>query len=226
MGNEQTKNREKQTSNTDVQLKTFVKSLSNFKNKYQGQACLVSGLGPTIEQVTKSHRKNMKTIGVNFCQKWFVPDYLFISERLDINGTYEGSGKENAEIIIKTNKAPITFSRYLYPSKSDHVHYNFSSKGGGIAKAIESNKVDCHYTATTGAIYMALYMGFTRIGIIGFDIIGHTECETWFDEIDKTCKAYQAYAYEKGIEIVNLSEVSPLTAFQKYTLEEYCKYYG
>jgi hypothetical protein len=216
-------------SSKPVRNDRFQHDLADFAGvqDYHGQkACLVCGLGPSINLVTDYVRKRIKTIGVNYIGMYFKPSYNLILDKLflPVGDIIE----EKMQAMVTENKAPYTFSKYYYDRcKSPLVFFNsLDRKEGSFSEAVEKGCIYTAYTSTISAISLAFILGFKQIGLVGFDIKEHPTMEQYLEGIEKVCGSIQGACRTEGWQIFNLSRDSLVTAFPPMDIHDFMEEYA
>ena len=129
---------------------------------------------------------------------------------------------------VETSKAEYLFTQLDLPVKHPNiVKFQLGTFGGTDF----SDPNVLHYTNNSPyiALYLAILMGAKRIGLIGVDFTDHHffaktgkhPLAPQFDAINEQyCRLAEA-AKANGVEIFNLSEISRLTAFPKFSIDEF-----
>lgn len=156
---------------------SFYPMLSMFKNLHKGDHCFVCGLGTSLNLLDESNLDVYRywTISMNDICRKFHPTYHVmvdshtpekISRRRDKNDfmvRYEYIQKTKAMYYFM----PISHSYDFPPDRTVRIRYRSISR-------VENIKFgDIPYlfyrTTMTVAIHLALYMGFSKLGILGLD---------------------------------------------------------
>ena len=195
-----------------------MKTLASFKDIHKGETIIVCGCGTSLNLLTQPQR--FITIGVNDVGRKFHPNYLvvvnppnqFVRDRFQ---------------YVRDSCSPYLFTQLdLGKVNPEVVPFRLGTRGG-----THFNNPDVlHYTQNSPyvALCLAVHMGATRIGLIGVDFTDHH----FFDRtgrhvltpqlarIDKEYKNLAQALSQIGIEVVNLSPESRLTAFRKGELDK------
>ena len=189
-------------------------SLASFRNRHSGETVLVCGCSESLNELSNPER--FITIGVNDVGRRFDPNYLvvvnpraqFARDRFD---------------CVATSRAEYIFTQYdsLGISHPNVVKFSLGNYGGTNF----SNPDVLHYSNNPPyvALCLAVHMGAKRIGLIGVDFTDHHFFAATgrhplvgsLPRIDKEYRQLGAALAELGMEIVNLSRQSRLTAFPK-----------
>jgi len=193
-------------------------TLKQFHRIHQNQTGLVLGCGPSIQQL-ENQDSSLLSIGVNYGSRWYVPNYQVIVDRIN-----------SAELshwmrryIIEECTASYLFAPYPVPN----MHPTWvpirvcALHQMDIQQIFKRQALFVYYTSTLTALALALYMGFTRIGILGFDLYNHPILEPYAHSINQMCYRILDYARERGIELTNLSPASLITAFPTWELKDF-----
>lgn len=192
-------------------------SLASFKDGHKGETIIVCGCGESLNLL--EHPERFVTIGVNDIGRRFHPDYLVV-----VNPRRQFSG-DRFEYVESSQ------SRYLFSQFDDlnvpHpqlVKFRLGSRGGTDF----SNPDVLHFTQNSPyvALSLAIHMGAARIGLIGVDFteshfFGATGTHPMAVHLDLINREYGALGHacqEMGVELVNLSPVSRITALPKASL--------
>jgi hypothetical protein len=190
-----------------------------FKNKHHGQKVIISGCG-----VSASDLKNPEdyfTIGVNDIGRIYQPNYLVV-----LND--KQSFKPGRWEWIENSKSPFVFTHIKTLGVPDEKRVVLQlGRYGGCD--LEKESVDYTSNSTYVACIIAAYMGFTKIGIIGMDFTpDHFFAETGehslarkVNVISQEYSALRTAFLRRGIEFVNLSQVSRITSIPKQKIEEF-----
>ena len=201
--------------------------LSTFKDKHQGETCLVCGLGPSLTDYMKNRKRKPSgiTIGVNDINMLFVPTYQCISEPL--TGAHCVGHEDKINQMLSTN-CPNVFS--VHDLKFKRAKPVFLPLVGvvdepDIEKIFAADKIPAVMKITTVAIGLALYMGFAVINVIGLDMYGDRAVNNDSNAIilgpsrmiimNAGLSLFREYGERHGQMIYNLSKNSLITAFPK-----------
>ena len=192
-------------------------SLADFRDIHDGEIIVVCGCGESLNEFAQSERYT--TIGVNDVGRRFDPNYLVV-----VNPPLQFTGDRFR--YVQTSRAEYVFTQ-LDNLGIPHPHivkFRLGSYGGTDF----SNPEVLHYTQNSPyiALCLAAQMGAKRIGLIGVDFTDHhffaaTGRHPLTGTLDRINAEYQKLGSalaELGVEIVNLSRRSRLTAFPKQDL--------
>ena len=187
--------------------------LAAFHNIYAGKTIVVCGCGESLNEFACP--KRFITIGVNDVERRFTPDYLVV-----VNPREQFSGDRFR--YVENSRAKFLFTHLnLGLARPNIVKFRLGAFGG-----VEFG--DCgvlHYTHNSPyvALCLAAQMGAARIGLIGVDFTpdhffartGTHPLAPRMEAIDAQYRALNAALRARGVEVVNLSRASRLTAFPK-----------
>ena len=188
-------------------------TLAGFRDFHQGATILVCGCGASLNELTGPER--FITIGVNDVGRRFNPTYLVV-----LNPRNQFSGDRFR--YVEQSRAQAIFTQLDLGIPHPHVvRFPLGSHGG----ADFSNPEILHYTSNSPylAVCLAVHLGARRIGLIGVDFTDHHffaatgkhALTSRLDQINREYAALERACRERGVEIVNLSQQSLLTAFPK-----------
>ncbi|MGZ8157283.1 MAG: galactosyltransferase-related protein [Methylobacter sp.] len=195
-------------------------SLASFKDAHKGETIIVCGCGESLNLL--DHPERFVTIGVNDIGRRFHPDYLVV-----VNP--RGQFSDDRFRYVETSRARYLFSQYddLVVPHPQLIKFQLGTRGGTDF----SNSNILHFTQNSPyiALCLAIHMGAKSIGLIGVDFTDlHFFAETgphplnrFLDRIDEEYKRLAKVVIEMGIEVVNLSSRSRLTAFPKKSIESF-----
>lgn len=194
-------------------MEVLMNELIDYRNIHDG-TCLILATGESLNTLPFALVEKYPTVGVNNIQAHgYIPDYLVVIDRLDpLNKRAMGILQSKADVIF--SKEPLPFA--------NPKQVNFKTIALNvmpIEKIYARNSLFCMTTATTVALSLAMYMGFKRIGIIGFDAIDHP-IEIHLNLLNACLDSVQYYANRNGIEIYNVSNNSNITAFKYLEVKE------
>jgi hypothetical protein len=200
--------------------------LEQFRNIYKGEKILVLGLGPSLKDYSANYYAQYITIGVNDIEKHRIhPDYLiFLDKWNEVKDVarrpimQKALWESKAEAIFIHKEAVI---RLMPPWTQDRiVHINEGLNN--LKKFTNKNKYSkdklYHYLISPFVgLTLALYMGASKIGMIGVDLNDPSHNATKeFNNID--AKLLQLREANPDVEFFNLSQQSRITAFPKVRL--------
>jgi glycosyltransferase involved in cell wall biosynthesis len=189
--------------------------LGDLRDRHRGETILVCGCGESLNDLTQPNR--FITIGVNDIGRRFHPNYLVV-----VNPRSQFSGDRFR--YIKESRAACLFTQLdLGVPHPQIVRFRLGAYGGTDF----SDSSVLHYTQNSPyvALCLAVHMGARRIGLIGVDFTDHHffaktgahPLAARLAEIDREYATLARACHDLGIEIINLSRQSKLTAFSKGT---------
>lgn len=183
--------------------------LTEFRNRHRGETIIVCGCGESLR--TLADPSACVTIGTNDVGRLFTPDYVVV-----VNPPDQFTGDRWSH--VERSRARFVFSQLdLQLQQSQLVKFRLGRFGG---TGFDEPDV-LHYTQNSPyvAVSLALFMGASRIGLIGVDFTdGHFFGATGIhplsarlDQIDREYARLRDVASAQGIELVNLSATSRLS---------------
>jgi hypothetical protein len=184
---------------------------------HRGATILVCGCGSSLALLEGPER--FITIGVNDVGRRFTPDYLVVvnAPRQFDNGRYH---------YVLNSQAKAVFS-HLDVQHPRAVRFRLGRRGG----TIRADPGSLHHTANSPyvAVNLARHMGAARIGLIGVDFTDHHffgptgthPLTARLDQIDSEYAALFDACRADGVELVNLSPHSRLTAMPRARLQDW-----
>ena len=196
-----------------------MKTLADFHNIHAGSTIVVCGCGESLNELIEPER--FITIGVNDVGRKFHPNYLVV-----VNPRDQFSGDRFT--FVENSEAEYLFTQLdLGLARENVVTFNLGTNGGTDL----SDRTTLHYTQNSPyvALCLAVHMGASRIGLIGVDFTdnhffaptGTHPLLAHLPVIDQQYAELYAAIKARGIEVVNLSSSSRLTAFPKLPVEEF-----
>jgi hypothetical protein len=196
-----------------------MKTLADFHNVHAGSTIVVCGCGESLNELTEPEQ--FITIGVNDVGRKFQPNYLVV-----VNPRDQFSGDRFT--FVENSEAEYLFTQLdLELARENVVTFNLGTNGGTDL----SDGSVLHYTQNSPyvALCLAVHMGASRIGLIGVDftdnhffaptgshpLLGHLPV------IDQQYVDLYAAIKARGVEVVNLSSTSRITAFPKQSIAEF-----
>lgn len=190
--------------------------LSDFYQKHRNETLLVCGCGYSLRQLR--HAPNLVSIGVNDVGRWFTPTYLMV-----VNPVEDFALERYAS--IQASKAQAVFSPFnLKLDFAPQVTFELLDYGG--TSFTDLRGLPFTRNSPYVAICLAAFMGAKRIGVLGVDFTQHhffaaTGTHPLAHQLRRMNQEYarlgEALAH-RGIEVVNLSEESRITAFPRAKL--------
>ncbi len=187
---------------------------------HAGETIIVCGCGSSLKALPEP--ESLLTIGVNDVGRLFDPTYLVV---LNMQRQFKG----NRFSYIEQSRAKTLFAQLdLGIKHPNQVRFKLGKRGGTDC----SDATSLPYTRNSPyvALCLAIYMGAKRIGLIGVDFTDHHffgqtgshPLSRQLTQINGEFKALNAEAETRGIEIVNLSPESRISAFSKSTVADFC----
>ncbi|QQO53166.1 MAG: glycosyltransferase [Thiohalocapsa sp. PB-PSB1] len=194
-------------------------TLAGYKDLHRGETIVVCGCGASLNDLPNP--ENLITIGVNDVGRLFDPTYLVV-----VNSRHQFSGDRFRH--VETSRARALFSHLDLGIRHPHqVRFRLGKRGGTDF----SDPSVLHYTRNSPyvALCLAIHMGASRIGLIGVDFtedhfFGATGTHHLTRELAVINREYAALAKAcnaHGVELVNLSTRSRLTALPKTGIETF-----
>ena len=198
---------------------TLPHELSEFHNYHAGQTILVCGCGSSLSKIVAPER--FVTIGVNDVGRLFQPDYLVVLNPLR-------QFRADRARYVEESRASALFTQLQLGINHPHiVRFRLGTRGG----VSFDNPSVLHYTRNSPylALCLAVQMGAKRVGLIGVDFTdnhffgqtGRHPLTGEFEQIEREYKNLQESCLRLGVEVVNLSSESRLTAFPRMTPEDF-----
>jgi predicted O-methyltransferase YrrM len=194
-----------------------VSTLAEFRDAHRGETIVVCGCGESLTLLQRPER--FVTIGVNDVGRHFTPDYLVV-----VNPRSQFAGDRFR--YVETSRAKALFTQLdLGVPHPRVVRFRLGRYGG--TDSADPNVL--HYTRNSPyvAICLAIRMGARRIGLLGVDFTEHhffgrtgvhhlagrlSQIDAEYGRLAEHCRA-------RGIELVNVSPTSRLTALPRSTLD-------
>lgn len=199
--------------NVDARTGPLPRELRGFQHYHAGETLLVCGCGSSLAEVVAPER--FVTIGVNDVGRLFQPDYLVVLNPLQ-------QFQHDRARYVEESRARAVFTQLQLPIAHPHiVRFRLGTMGG----VTFDNPDVLHYTRNSPylALCLAVHMGAKRVGLIGVDFTAHhffgqtgrhplagllTQIEREYRQLAESCE-------RMGVEVVNLSRQSRVTAFPK-----------
>jgi glycosyltransferase involved in cell wall biosynthesis len=197
------------------------RDFASFRNYHEGETMLVCGCGTSLRNIVSPER--FPTIGVNDVGRLFDPDYLVV-----INPRNQFSG-DRFRYVEASNAQAVFTQLDLGIQHPNVVRFHLGKRGGtdvGNARTLPYTRNSPYV-----ALCLAIYMGAKRVGLIGVDFTEHhffaaTGRHPLAGELHQIDNEYGALAQscrQRGVEILNLSVDSRLTAFPKMSPERFVR---
>lgn len=200
-------------------VKNPYQKFSEYKNAHKNETIIVCGCGHSLK--TLEHPERTITIGVNDVGRQFTPDYLVV-----LNPKNQFKGDRFKYVENSTSKALFT-QLNLKTEHKNTVKFKLGKRGGTNF----DDSISLPYTRNSPyvALCLAIHMGASRIGLIGVDFTqdhffsktGKHSLSASLKSIDQEYRKLFKAAKERGVDIVNLSNESKVTAFPKESFEEF-----
>lgn len=192
-------------------------NFSQFQSRHAGEAILVCGCGHSLLQLRSE--PEITTIGVNDVGRYFDPTYLVVANRA-------GDFKRDRFVHVRESRANAVFSPFALPlANAPLVKFELTKRSGTDC----TNPKGLPFTRNSPyiALCLAAFLGAKRIGLLGVDFTanhffaasGTHPLAGEFSKIDSEYSSLGNVLNAQGVEVVNLSEESRLTALPKATLE-------
>ncbi|MGH9349335.1 MAG: glycosyltransferase family protein [Vicinamibacterales bacterium] len=195
--------------------------LAGFRGYHAGSTILVCGCGPSLTEIVAPDR--FLTIGTNDVGRLFTPDYLVV-----LNARKQFTGDRFQ--YVAASRARAIFTQLDLGIPHPHIVRIRLGRRGGTDF---SNPHVLHFTRNSPyvAINLAVHMGAARIGLIGVDFTPHHffgptgphNLAAELTQIDREYRLLREACARQGVEIVNLSVRSRLTAFPKVSPAEFSR---
>jgi len=190
-----------------------------FKNKHAGEKIMVVGCGVSTETLTNP--QDYTIIGVNDLSRLFVPNYLVV-----LNDKTSFPAERWKWIGETTCPHIFTHIKGLAVTEEQRVVVQLGRYGG---HDLEKEAVDYTSNSTYVACIIAAYMGASKIGLLGVDFTpnhffqksGEHSLARKVNTINQEYGVLRDTLNKKGIEFVNLSEISRINSIPKQTLTEF-----
>ena len=193
---------------------------ADFRDRHGGETIVVCGCGESLNSLERPER--FVTIGVNDVGRRFTPDYLVV-----VNPRSQFSADRFKYVEASKSKALFTQFPDLGVAHPCIINFQLGTYGG--IDFSDANVL--HYTQNSPyvALCLAAYMGASRIGLIGVDftdnhffaLTGTHPLAAQLSTIDEQYRRLGEALRGRGIEVVNLSPTSRLTAFPKMAVQEF-----
>ena len=194
-------------------------ALSDYRDRHKGASVIVAGCGRSAAAL--SPRPDAVIIGVNDIGRLVDPDYLVI-----LNPPEQFRGDRYAH--VRATRARAVFAcldlPFAHPRK---VRIPLGPRGGTAPDS--AGRLPCTRNSPYVALMLARLMGAARIGLIGVDFTddhffaasGPHPLTRELRRIDAEYRAAAETARKAGVEVVNLSAESRLTALPRMDLDAF-----
>ena len=193
--------------------------LAGFRNLHHDETVFVCGCGASLSEFHCF--EGLITIGVNDVGRRFDPTYLVVlNPRQQFN--------DNRFRYVEQSRARALFTQLDLGIPHPHiVRFKLGERGG--TDLSDPNVLPYTRNSPYVALCLALHMGAKRIGLIGVDFTDHhffaqTGRHPLISQLAQIGQEYACLAEvcaRSGVEVVNLSGQSRLTAFPKRSLEAF-----
>ncbi len=197
------------------------RELRDFRGYHAGQTILVCGCGSSLSEIVAPER--YIAIGVNDVGRLFQPDYLVV---LNPRQQFQGDRFR----FVEESRASAIFTQLVLGIHHPHI---VRFRLGRFAGTDFSDPAALNYTRNSPylAICLAIHFGARKIGLIGVDFTdnhffaatGRHALSSTFAQIDREYKALYDACSRGGIELVNLSRQSRLSALPKVSPQEFAR---
>lgn len=195
-------------------------TFSAFKDAHKNETVIVCGCGPSLLELTEPSR--FITIGVNDVGRLFAPTYLVV-----LNPPSQFSGDRFRYVEQSRAKALFTQLAGGITTEAPIVRFRLGKYRGTDL----TDPAVLPYTKNSPyvALCLAMHMGARRIGLLGVDFTndhffgptGVHPLTRQLATIDEEYRRLRQSAAAQGVEIVNLSPTSRLTAFPKARIDDW-----
>ena len=195
-------------------------SLSPFQNIHKDKTIIVCGCGESLNDLQGPER--FITIGVNDVGRQFDPTYLVV-----VNPRHQF--KNDRFHYVETSRAQAVFTQLDLGINHPHiVKFKLGERNG--TDISDPNSLPYTQNSPYVALCLAAHMGAKSIGLIGVDFTDHHffgktgrhPLNGQFEKIDAEYRVLDEAFSKIGIEVLNLSSQSRLTAFKKNDLDKFC----
>ena len=194
--------------------------VADYQGLHAGETIIVCGCGASLNLL--EHPERDITIGVNDIERRFTPDYLVV-----VNPRSQFSNDRFA--CVERSTARVLFSQVpnLGVQHPNVVTFRLGQYGG--TDFSDRNSLPYTQNSPYVALCLAAHMGASRIGLIGVDFtdnhfFGPTGTHPLISQLSVIDDQYRCLGealHRRGIEVLNLSPISRLTAFPKVSLSEF-----
>ena len=195
-------------------------NLSRFQNIHKNETIIVCGCGESLNELKCPQR--FTTIGVNDVGRRFDPTYLVV-----VNPRQQF--KNDRFQYVETSRAKAIFTQLDLEIKHPQVvRFALGKRNGTVIS--DPNTLPYTQNSPYVALCLAAHMGAKFIGLIGVDFTDHHffaktgrhPLNGQFAKIDAEYRALNEALSKMGIEVLNLSSQSRLTAFNKIECDTFC----
>jgi hypothetical protein len=192
---------------------------AEYRDRHRGETIIVCGCGTSLALL--EHPERRLTIGVNDVGRRFTPDYLVV-----VNERRQFERERYRHVELTQAKAVFTQLAQLDLPQTRIVRFRLGRRGG-----TERADDTLHYSNNSPyvAVNLARHLGARRIGVIGVDFTddhffsatGRHPLACQLPQIDREYAALAEACRAEGVELVNLSPTSRLTALPKVSLPDW-----
>jgi Glycosyl transferase family 2/Glycosyl transferases group 1 len=199
------------------QTPSATRTVGMFRNRHRGETVIVCGCGASLNALPVP--AGCLTIGTNDVGRLFDPDYLVV-----VNPPAQFTGDRYR--YVEQSRARFVFSQLDLPLEHAPL-VKFRLGRFGAAGFEEPDLL--HYTQNSPyvAVSLALFMGASRIGLIGVDFTDHHffaatgshPLSGRLDQINREYARLRDAAAALGAELVNLSAESRITSLPRVSAD-------
>lgn len=183
---------------------------SQFVNLYKNQTIIIAGCGPSV--IDFQFPNNIKIMGLNDFNRYHTSDFLvcvnepqtFLGDRWD---------------FIKNTSANFVFSQIENLPINDSNKLIHIRLGDYRGTDQECGKINYIRDSSYMALNIAIQLGFTKIGLIGIDFLGHHNLSKNLDITNETYR--ELLSKNSNISVYNLSNISLLNSIPFINLETF-----
>lgn len=195
------------------------RELECYRNRHRGATMLVAGCGRSVAML--AGRPPCPSIGVNDIGRAFDPDYLLVLNPRE-------QFRDDRFRYVESTRAVAVFTNLSLGLRNRHeVRFRLGQRGG--TRIDQPGRLPYTRNSPYVALCLARLMGATKIGLIGVDFTedhffartGQHPLAREFPRIDAEYRALNEAARVEGVQIVNLSTESRLTAFPREDLRSF-----
>lgn len=231
--------------------KRIVSANKRFKNIHENERCFILGTGPSLKDIDPKQLQNEILFGVNHLHKgdflnYITPKYYCLYDQdfhtIDIKETEKMIDMFPETIFFLRTKAYNSINRSINNANNNiyYQHCNLFQFDDYLECDIEKS-ITAPYNVLLGCIQTAIYMGFSKIYLLGsdFNSFATPKVEHYYDEESASERnmtlgfelkyysmvayhhyALQKYAESRGIRIINLTINSLLDAYPKESFSD------
>jgi len=202
--------------------------LENFKNLYKNTPILIMGCGVSLNNYNQDIYDKCITIGVNRVK--YTPQYLLIQDNIIMDKEH---GDYNPPERMLNSQAEYIFLMHYkenYLKYSEDQRHKLIDISNNVLSWEDTIKYDDNYLYRSYisfilAMFIAIYMGSNKIGLIGIDQHG-LNCDNGRtdarDDVFRNTNKYvnmhvnkMLYHFDGKVEFSNLSDISHLEYIKK-----------